>query len=512
MRILFVYPDLSSTVTDYTGALSYSVAMLSAVLRSAGHETSLYHLTHDPTREEFEARVRAARPGLVAFSAISHYARRLGRWTTWAHHASGAPVAVGGVHATFAPEQVSALPDVHFTCVGEGEQALLELCDRLERGADPSDVAGFWVRQGDRVVRNPVRELVDDLDALPDPDLSIFDVPRMYNSRAGTFHYLMSRGCAFCCTYCSAHTLRRVAPHAGRYWRFLTPERAARQLGGLLRRHLPGTTRVSFGDAILFPNKAWLAEFVPHYREHVGLPVSCNMRADMIDPESVALLRALGVQVVRLGVESGNERMTREVLRRHLTIDDLRRAYRLLREAGIERWSYNIVGLPTETLSMALQTVRLNAEIDPDLALAFIFYPYPGTDLHRLCADRGLLTEREYDHYQVGVAIRQPQFADGDVLFLHRHFGRLVRAYRGAGRLPGAAGRAATAALDATLASPLLPRGAIVGAGEAVRALRHAAGEWLVRRSPGLYRALGGRSPGAAPNPAPGAGPARAEA
>lgn len=503
MRILFVYPDLSSTVTDYTGALSYSVALLSAVLRAAGHETALLHLTHDPTQEEFEARVRAARPGLVAFSAISHYARRLGRWTTWAHRASGAPVAVGGVHATFAPEQVSALPDVHYTCVGEGEQALLELCDRLERGADTSDVAGFWVRRGADVVRNPVRELVADLDALPDPDLSIFDVPRLYNSRAGTFHYLMSRGCAFRCTYCSAHTLRRVAPHSGKYWRFLSPERAARQLGALLARHLPDAGRVSFGDAILFPTKAWLAEFVPHYRAHVGLPVSCNMRADMIDAESVALLRELGVTVVRLGVESGDERMTRDVLRRHLTVDDLRRAYRLLREAGIQRWSYNIVGLPTETLPMALSTVKLNAEIDPDLALAFIFYPYPGTDLHRLCAERGLLTEREYDHYQVGVAIRQPQFADGDVLFVHRWFGRLARAYRAAGRLPGGAGRIATAALDAALTSPLLPRGAIVAAGEGVRALRHGTGEWLVRRSPALYRALGGRSPGAGARPAP---------
>jgi radical SAM superfamily enzyme YgiQ (UPF0313 family) len=495
MRVLFVYPDLSSTVTNYTGALSYSVGLLSAVLRRAGHETSLLHLTHELAEAEYRERVRAAKPDLVAFSVISHYAQRLPRWTKWAREASGAPVAVGGVHATFAPEDVSAIPDVDFTCVGEGEDALVELCERLEHGGDPTTVEGFWARRGDEIVRNPIRALLDDLDPLPDPDLSIFDVPAMYNSRAGTFHYLMSRGCAFCCTYCSAHTLRPLAPRSGKFWRFLSPERAARQLGALVRRYLPDTKLVSFGDAILFPNRDWLAEFVPLYREHVGLPATCNMRADMIDEQTVALLKDMGTTYVRLGVESGDERMTREILKRHLGVEDLRRAYRMLREAGIQRWSYNMVGLPTETLPMALKTIKLNAEIDPDLALAFIFYPYPGTALHRLCSERGWLTDREYDHYKVGVTIRQPGFADGDVLFVHRNFGQLIRAYRAAGRMPGRLAPMGTAALDALLTSPLLPRGAIVATSERLRETRHAAGEWLVRRSPSLYRALGGTAP-----------------
>jgi anaerobic magnesium-protoporphyrin IX monomethyl ester cyclase len=512
MRVLFVYPDMSSTVTSYTGALSYSVGLLSAVLREAGHETSLYHLTKEPTEEEFRERVRTARPDLVAFSTISHYARRLGRWTTWAHEATGAPVAVGGVHATFAAEEVSALPGVHYTCIGEGEQPLLELCERLANGGDPTTVGNFWARRGGTLVRNPVRPILEDLDSLPDPDLSIFDVPRMYNSRLGTFHYVMSRGCAFRCTYCSAHTLRRVTPGTGGFWRFLSPERAARQLGALMRRHLPGAKLVSFGDAIFFPNRRWLADFVPLYLEHVGLPVSCNLRADFVDEETVPLLKQLGTTVVRLGVESGNERMTREVLRRHLGIEDLRRAYRLLREAGIERWSYNIVGLPGETLPMALETVRLNAELDPELALAFIFYPYPGTDLHRLCRDEGLLTDREYDHYKVGVTIRNPRFADGDVLFVHRWFGRLIRAHRAARRLPGWLARPAQAALDGVLASPVLPRGTIVGAGEAVRGFRHAVGERLVGRAPSLYRLLGGRAPSLRAPHAGREGVARAEA
>ena len=512
MRVLFVFPDLSSNVTNYTGALSYGVGLLAAVLRRDGHDVSLYHITVDPTEEEFRERVRAARPDLIAFSAISHYARRLRTWTTWAHAATGATIVVGGVHATFAPEDVSSMPDVHFTCIGEGEEALRELCQVLDHGGEPTAVASFWARKGRDVARNPPRTIIDDLDALPDPDLSLFDVPGLYTARQGTFTYLMSRGCAFRCTYCSAHTLMRVAPRAGKFWRFLSPERAATQLARLIRTYLPGASLVSFGDAIFIPNRRWLAEFVPLYQRHVGLPASCNMRADLIHEDTAAMLRDLGVRTVRMGVESGNQHMTRDVLLRNLDVADLRRAYRLLRDAGIQRWSYNIFGLPTETLAMALETVRFNAEIDPELALAFIFYPYPGTDLHRLCREKGMLTEREYDHYKVGVTIRQPQFKDGDILFVHRFFKRLIRWYRHAGRLPGPLAKLAPRALDAVLTSPLLPRGAIVALREAYGHARHAAGEAIVARSPRLYRLLGGRAPDQRMTPASLEGLARADA
>src|SRR6185436_4163696 len=110
MKILFIFPDLSSTVTSYTGVLSYGVAQLSAMLKASGHHTSLYHITTDPSEEEFKETVRAHAPDLVAFSLISHYAQRLRTWSRWAREASGAAVIVGGVHATFAAEEVSSLP------------------------------------------------------------------------------------------------------------------------------------------------------------------------------------------------------------------------------------------------------------------------------------------------------------------------------------------------------------------------------------------------------------------
>jgi radical SAM superfamily enzyme YgiQ (UPF0313 family) len=501
MRVLFIFPDLSSTVTHYTGVPSYGIAVLAAVLRQAGHDVGLYPFTRTPTEAEFRARVAAARPDLVAFSANSHYARRLASWTAWARAAARAPVVVGGVHASLAPEEVAALPAVDFTCVGEGEGALPELCRSLEYGADPSRIAGLWTRTRDGVVRNPPRALVQDLDALPDPDLSLFDFEQLYNSRQGSFTYLMSRGCAYGCTYCCAHTQRRTAAGGGRFWRFLSPERAAGQLATLLGRHLPGARQVNFVDAIFFPDPEWLAAFAPLYRERVGLPFSCNLRADRVTAETAATLREMGCETARFGVESGDPRITREVLKRGLDPADVRRAFALLRAQGIRRWSYNMVGLPTETLRLALRTARFNAEIEPDLALSFIFFPYPGTELRRVCADEGFLTDREFDHYQVGGALHMPQFGEGDILFAQRFFRGLVRLYGLPRRGPAWLRRAWPALLDAAIAGPLLPRGAIVRWYEGYRSWRHRLGESLVTRSPRLYRLLGGRERKARPAP-----------
>jgi anaerobic magnesium-protoporphyrin IX monomethyl ester cyclase len=495
VRVLFVFPDLSSDKTNFTGALSYGIAMLSSELRAAGHEVALYHMTSMPEPEEFRERVGRAGADLVAFSANSHYARRLRRWTAWTRAETDAHIAVGGVHATLAPEDVCSMPGVEFVCIGEGDCALRELCDALEAGKYPIRIENMWARNGGGFVKNAVRPFLQNLDALPDPDISLFEFDNLYSTRRGVFPYIMSRGCAFQCTYCSAPAYGRLAHGAERVWRFLTPRRAATQLGRLVAGHMHDAPLVTFLDSMLFPSVDWLREFAPLYVEHVGKPFSCNLRPDFVSVEVAEILSRMGCASVRLGVESGNEEMTTRVLNRRLSVSDIRTAFRILRERGIKRWAYNMVGLPGETIHKALDTVRLNAEVDPDLALSFIFYPYPGTALHDLCADEGAMTDKEFDHYLIDVGIRSPVFSRTDVLFIHRFFARLVRAYSIAGSWPRPLRAAWERALTSALVSPLLPRGAFVFVRERYKRLRHRVGEYLVRRSPRLYRALGGTDP-----------------
>ena len=203
----------------------------------------------------------------------------------------------------------------------------------------------------------------------------------------------------------------------------------------------------------------------------------------------------MGCIAVRLGVESGNEYVSTQILNRQLTIDDIRNAFRILRDYGIKRWSYNMVGLPGETLDTALDTVRLNAEIEPELALSFMFYPYPGTRLRDLCVSQGRVPDREFDHYMIDCGAESPTFSRSDILFVHRFFDRLINLYGLSRGWPPSARGLWERALNSCLTSRLLPRGTLVQTRERYKHLRHTVGEYLVRRSPSLYRFLGGTDP-----------------
>jgi radical SAM superfamily enzyme YgiQ (UPF0313 family) len=495
MRVLLILPDLASDITNYTGIASYGVASLRAVLLENGHDVHLIHWTQTPKESELRARLQVVRPDLIGFSVNSHYAHRLPVWAKWARAHSSARIIVGGIHATLAPQEIMAIPQVDFVCVNEGERTLVELCDVLERGKNVVDVAGLWVREKDQARRTKPRPLATDLDKLPIPDFGGFDFENLYPVRRGYFPYLMSRGCGYSCSYCCVHTLRKSSGATSSYWRFLSPARAVDQLRILLDRHPVAVDRIQFLDTILFPDREWLTEFSRLYRDRIDLPFSCNMRADLVDDDVARQLAEMKCEVVRFGVESGDEEMTRHILTRGLKIDDIRQAFATLRRFGVHRWSYNMVGLPEETLARALSTVKLNAEMMPELSIPFLFYPYPGTRLHQHCHDRGYLTDREFDHYFAGVVVSLPDFPEGDILFVHRFFVQLVRLY-GVGRSwPRPRRDRYWKALDTVLQSPLMPRTAMVHLRDSYKRLRHRLGESLVRRSPAVYRLLGGTDP-----------------
>ena len=106
MKVTFVYPDFfqypdGSFMPE--GRIYLGIACLSAVLKEAGHETSLVHVVAPPTKEELVERVLAEEPDLVGFSSTTHMFRHVRRWAGWLREESDVPTVCGGVHPTIAP-------------------------------------------------------------------------------------------------------------------------------------------------------------------------------------------------------------------------------------------------------------------------------------------------------------------------------------------------------------------------------------------------------------------------
>jgi radical SAM superfamily enzyme YgiQ (UPF0313 family) len=308
------------------------------------------------------ARIRASVPGLV--------------------------VVMGGPHATSWP-QVIEHPALDMICRGEGEEAFVELADRLAAGADVGDIANLWVKTSAGVRRNPLRPPLRDLDRLPFFEREVYPTNEL-----GRRHpmVLTGRGCPFDCTFCVNPTMRSLyGLTKAEYTRRRSPASVLEELELLVRRD--PVEVVEFIDDTFTLDHAWLRDFLPAYRARIGRPFVCDVRADTLDAEVVEALRAAGCVAVRMGVESGSERVRQQVLRKRTPTAVLRRAGRLVKAAGIRLLTYNMVGVPGETLDEALETVRLNREIGPDYAWCALLQPFPGTAIRQEARACGLLPD-----------------------------------------------------------------------------------------------------------------------
>jgi anaerobic magnesium-protoporphyrin IX monomethyl ester cyclase len=377
MRILFVEKQI-----DYE---PLGVLYLSSVLRQAGHEVRLAIASdQDPV-----AVARDWHPDVLAYSVYTGsqtYYRDLNQRIR-------AVVDVlsvfGGPHPTYFPEFVQE-PGVDAVCLGEGEEAILDLVEALEHGHSLSTIENWWFKDGNGgIERNPVRRPPDDLDRVPFPDRELlFDVDD-YTRQAGIKHFITSRGCPYDCSYCFNHALAELYRGKGRRLRQMSVARVVEEVRGV-QAHYP-LQFVVFLDDLFIVYRDWLQELAEEFPRQVGLPFFCNVRANLVTPEKVALLKKAGCASVGMGLETGNAAFRNQILNRNLSDGQIIEASRLIREAGIRLLTTNMLGLPGGTLAHDFETLALNHACQPAYANAFLYQPYPRTELGEYAREGGFV-------------------------------------------------------------------------------------------------------------------------
>ncbi|MBW2256547.1 MAG: MBL fold metallo-hydrolase [Deltaproteobacteria bacterium] len=369
------------------------VMQLAAVLQQAGHlcRVMVVSAEKDPV-----GTARRWEPQLLALSCMTGEHREMLQLAAKLRAAiPGLVVAMGGPHPTAWP-QVLEHPALDIICRGEGEEALVELVERLAAGAEVTEIANLWVKTDGGVRRNPMRPPIQDLDRLP------FFAREVYpDSKLSSGHpmVLTGRGCPFDCAFCVNPTLRKLyGLSKSEYARRRSPESVLEELEELMARH--SVQVVEFIDDTFTLDHRWLRAFLPEYRQRIGRPFVCDVRADTLDAQTVRALREAGCTAVRMGVESGSERIRQQVLRKNLSTAAIRRANRLVKSEGIRLMTYNVVGVPGESLDEALETLCLNRELRPDYAWCGLLQPFPGTAIRDTARACGLLpNDSDIDHF-----------------------------------------------------------------------------------------------------------------
>jgi radical SAM superfamily enzyme YgiQ (UPF0313 family) len=437
MKVTFVYIDRMSFFKNWRGIYHFGIGSLSAILKEGGHQRSLIHITGGMSEAEFIEIVKQHSPDLLAFTSttISYYqAVELISWVKKAN--LKIPVICGGIHATLQPEEVINTDGVDIVCQGEGEYPLLDLCNAMEAGKDYTNIPNLWIKNNGKIIKNSLRPLIKNLDDLPFADRSIYNLSDLYFEKLeGELGLLVSRGCPFNCSYCSNHALRNIYKDKGKYVRFRSVDSVIAEIKEL-RSKYGFVKKLLFYDDILFQTKSWMEEFVRKYNQEVGLPYSCNVRPNLVNEEIIDALKATGCYCIRIGLESGNEYIRNEILNRRLTDKQMRNALSLLKKAGLDIWTFNMLGMPDETPARVLDTIKMNADYGISQHSVGICYPFRGTKLYELARDKKLLTNKNVADYYDGSALKLGSLNEAQILMFEKHFDRLVFLYRLIRRLP----------------------------------------------------------------------------
>lgn len=335
--------------------------------------------------------------------------------------ASGIRVVAGGSHATLMPAQMSAMPNIDYVVRGEGEQTLNELIAAVENKEIPR-IPGLVHSSGNTVVDGGQRELIRDIDALPFPDRDSL-LHREQYSRYGFGIIITSRGCPFQCTYCAA---KKMWPGPVRY-------RSPRHVIDEIRhvRDTFGTRYFNFRDDTFTLRKERALEICGLLREEKpGIVWRCDTRADTLDEEVVRAMRDSGCVQASVGIESGSDRILK-LVKKGETTRDIERGIKLLRKYSIPVSAFIMVGFPSETKEEALSTLRFARTLDVDTLVLSIVTPYPGTEIHDLFRQHGIVKDAaDYSDYYHHSPMMGLTGLEGDEYraFLNKYFEQ-VREY-----------------------------------------------------------------------------------
>jgi anaerobic magnesium-protoporphyrin IX monomethyl ester cyclase len=411
MKILFIHSvkDSSNFEKPILSQIfiQFGISYISSLLKKHNHNTDLLVLTDNKKRNTLlDLKIKDFSPAVICFTAVatefSFICDAAGYIKKKYPHIF---LLIGGPHVSLNPEPAmeNAFDAV---CIGEGEYATLELVEQLAQGNSPCNIENLWLKCGKKIEKTPTRSFDQNIDNLPFPDRKMWQ--DWIEDPDSMQTIILGRGCPFQCTYCCNHALKKIAP--GKYIRFRSVNNVIEELETILRE-FPETKEIYFEIETITVNIKLALELCSQLKiiteryDHL-LSFGVNVRySSGVDYEQLfKAFQSANFSFVNIGLESGCERVRREVLKRYYSNEEIIQITKLARKFGMEVVLPVMVGIPGETLEDFEETIKCVKACQPVTHGLEIFYPYPGTEIYQLCRDMGVIKNQPDPKYERRIA------------------------------------------------------------------------------------------------------------
>ena len=374
MNILYVVATFS--IIEPLGILQ-----LSAITKSLGHNSFVCAIDEHTIDEKIET-------NHIDIIALSIMSIETPAFYQLSHHLKGKypriTIIAGGPHPTYFPQMIDYWP-IDAIAIGEGDYVIADFVNTLSEGKDISTIPNIHTKQH----KNEVRPLVSYLDDLPCPDRTLVDHVAPYKF-IGMKSFMATRGCMFQCAYCFHSAYKEIYKNKGEILRRRSVEHLIREIEDVTARYDINFLR--FGDdAFVTKYDDWVEEFVEKYQKRVGIPFYFLIHPTVVTKELVYALKQAGCHSIMIGIETGNEHIRKNVLKRNISNEQMIEAFRVLKDHDIKIFSNTMMGIPDTHLEDDLESLHFTFTCSPYYAGFTVFTPFPGTKLYTYSLDQGYL-------------------------------------------------------------------------------------------------------------------------
>ena len=383
MRILLIQPPPRKIVTEDIVVPPLGIAYLAAVLEKKGHKVSIIDaFAEGLDMQSLEERIKNVAPDLVGITGMTPVIDNAFR-TARICRKHAKYVVIGGPHVSVMGKRIfEQCPDIDYAIQGEGEISFPSLLNAIEGDKDIKNVPGLITRD----FENKPALFIDNLDSLLFPARHLLPNERykyiLSEGRVTTM--FTSRGCPNHCIFCDKAVF-------GSKWRGRSASNVLDEVEYVVKDF--SINSIIFYDDLFTLKKERVKEICQGILER-GLEIEwkCEGRVNIVDEETLGLMKKAGCSMIAYGVESGNQKGL-DYLNKGTNVGQIRKAFELTRNAGIKPMAYFILGIPVETYEDELRTIEFAKEIRPAYAQFSILSPTPGTRLYDDAIEMGWYRE-----------------------------------------------------------------------------------------------------------------------